>query len=180
MKKICLIVTGIALGVIGYSFAKPGLDVESRVLGSYHAWTAYTAALPEGKVCYMAANPTKSVGKYSSRGDVFLMIAHRPQEKSFNVVSFLAGYTYKKKAKATIQVDKNKALELLTDIGVDTDTAWAKDGTMDTELIAQMKKGNVLVIKGVSKRGTHTTDTFSLKGFSKAYEAIQTACGQTP
>ena len=170
-------ITGIVLGVMGYSAAKPSLETESRVLGTHHAWTAYTASLPEGKVCYIAANPTKSVGKYTSRGDVFLMIAHRPQEKSFNVVSFLAGYTYKKKANATIQVDKNKPLVLLTDIGVDTDTAWAKDAAMDNELIAQMKKGNILVIKGTSKRGTQTKDTFSLKGFSKAYEAIQTACG---
>ena len=177
MKKIGLVIIGIVLGLIGYSSAKPALDTESRVLGTYHAWTAYVASLPEGKVCYIAASPTKSAGKYSSRGDVFLMIAHRPQEKSFNVVSFLAGYTYKKKVNATIQVDKNKALGLLTDIGVDTDTAWAKDAKMDAELIAQMKKGNVLVVKGTSKRGTQTTDTFSLKGFSKAYEAIQTACG---
>ena len=40
-----------------------------------------------------------------------------------------------------------------------------------------MKKGNRMVVKGTSSRGTLTTDTFSLKGFTKAYGAIGKACG---
>ena len=31
--------------------------------------------------------------------------------------------------------------------------------------------------QGTSSRGTQTTDTYSLKGFTAAYKAINTACG---
>ena len=41
-----------------------------------------------------------------------------------------------------------------------------------------MKKGSKAVLKGTSQRGTLTTDTFSLVGFSKAYRDIQKACGR--
>ena len=56
--------------------------------------------------------------------------------------------------------------------------AWTKDSTADAKLGAQMKKGTTAILKGTSARGTLTTDTFSLKGFSKAYRDIQKACGR--
>ena len=51
-----------------------------------------------------------------------------------------------------------------------------KDAKTDKQLVEQLKAGGQAVIKGKSKRGTLTTDTFSLKGFSKAYNKISTAC----
>ena len=33
-------------------------------------------------------------------------------------------------------------------------------------------------VEGVSSRGTLTTDTYSLSGFTKAHNAIDKACGQ--
>ena len=40
-----------------------------------------------------------------------------------------------------------------------------------------MEKGNKLVALGKSKRGTDTKDTYSLSGFSKAFEKISKYCG---
>ena len=40
-----------------------------------------------------------------------------------------------------------------------------------------MKRGRKMVVKGKSSRGTATTDTYSLTGFSAAYKAIGEACG---
>jgi hypothetical protein len=34
-----------------------------------------------------------------------------------------------------------------------------------------------MVVRGQSNRGTKTTDTYSLVGFSAAYQAINQACG---
>lgn len=143
-------------------------------LGTFGDWTAYTYADEMGRICYMASEPTKSTGKYSKRDDVFLMITHRPSEKAFNVVNIVAGYTYKKGAKPTLTVDKKKAITLVSH----EDTAWAKDSKTDDQLVEQMKVGSVGVLKGTSKRGTATTDTFSFKGFSKAYDKINEACGR--
>ena len=101
-------------------------------------------------------------------------MAHHPDKNEFDVVNVMAGYTYKKGSKPVITVDKNKAVALVSY----EDGAWTKDKAADTQLVAQMKKGSAAVLKGTSVRGTATTDTFSMKGFSKAYHDIQKACGR--
>ena len=150
-------------------------DPNLKNLGTFGNWTAYTYDDGNGKICYIASEPTKSSGKYSKRDDVFLMVTHRPSEKAFNVVNTVAGYTYKKGSKPTITIDKKKAITLATH----EDTAWAKETKTDKTLVEQMKAGSTAVLKGTSKRGTLTTDTFSLKGFSKAYQKIDEACNHS-
>ena len=149
-------------------------DPNLKNLGTFGEWTAYTYNGEGGKLCYIATQPTKSTGKYSKRDDVFLMVTHRPAEKAFNVVNTVAGYTYKKGSKPTLTIDKKKAITLVSH----EDTAWAKDNKTDKQLVSQMKAGSTAVLRGTSRRGTAITDTFSLKGFSKAYREISEACGQ--
>ena len=43
-------------------------------------------------------------------------------------------------------------------------------------VVDAMIRGARLVVKGTSSRGTKTTDTYSLKGFSAAFKAIGKAC----
>lgn len=147
-------------------------DPNLENLGTFGEWTAYSYHDEMGRICYIASEPTKSKGKYSKRDDVFLMITHRPAEKAFNVVNTVAGYTYKKGSKPTLTIDNKKAISLVSH----EDTAWAKDSKTDNLLVEQMKAGSIGTLKGTSKRGTATTDTFSFKGFSKAYEKINEAC----
>ncbi len=145
-----------------------------EILGTFNDWTAYTANEKNGKLCYMASVPQKSEGKYKRRGDVVLIVAHRPQEKSFDVVSLTTGYTYKAGSTATVQIDKQKPIELFTH----EDTAWGNNSKTDAKIVRQMKAGNKAVFKGKSSLGTLTTDTFSLTGFTKAYRAMSKACGR--
>lgn len=147
-------------------------DPNLENLGTFGDWTAYTYHDEMGQICYIASQPVKSSGKYSKRDDVFLMITHRPDEKAFNVVNTVAGYSYKKGSKPTLTIDNKKAIFLVSH----EDTAWAKDAKTDKQLVEQMKAGSVGTLKGTSKRGTATTDTFSFKGFSKAYQTINEAC----
>ena len=105
---------------------------------------------------------------------MFLIITHRPNDNSYDVVNVVAGYTYRPGSKPVLTIDNNKSVNLV----VHNNTAWGKDGDVDVDLVAQMKKGSRALLKGTSARGTATTDTFSLKGFSKAYETINKACGR--
>ena len=171
MKKFYYIVLGLFLfGQSAVTLAEDKMDI----LGTYDDWTAYVYHDPNGKICYITTTPTKSQGKYTKRGDIFLYVTHNSGAAKYDVVDAVTGYTYKKGSKPTIQIDKNKAITLVPV----SDTAWAKDAATDTKLVAQMKKGSTAVLKGTSTRGTLTTDTFSLKGFSKAYQSIQKACGR--
>jgi hypothetical protein len=58
----------------------------------------------------------------------------------------------------------------------DGETAWSRSPKDDKQLVDAMRRGNSMVIVGMSSKGTQTTDTYSLTGFSKAYEAIGKAC----
>ena len=168
MKKLLF------LSSLCYLLSAPVCAEESyKILGEFNKWKAIKAETTEGTVCFMSAEPTKSAGKYSKRDDIFLFITHRPKDKEFNVINTVAGYTYKKGSKPTLRID-NKNAVILKVLG---DTAWTENTETDQALIAQMKPGSNAVLSGTSARGTKTTDTFSLKGFTKAYESISKACG---
>ena len=53
------------------------------------------------------------------------------------------------------------------------DSAWTNN---DKEIIYAMKKGVDLTITGISKRGTKTMDTYSLIGFTTAYNKLAKDC----
>jgi Invasion associated locus B (IalB) protein len=40
-----------------------------------------------------------------------------------------------------------------------------------------LKAGKQMIVRGTSSRGTETTDTYSLSGFTAALAAIDKACG---
>lgn len=146
---------------------------EQQEIARHGNWVAYVFEENGGKVCYMAAKPTKAEGKYSKRGDVVAMITHRPAEGTKDVFSYMAGYGYKKGSDVTVSIDSKK-FTLFTQ----NDMAWAADAGADSSIAAAIQKGSNMVVKGVSGRGTETTDTYSLSGSTKAYEAITAACAK--
>lgn len=140
-------------------------------IGTYKDWNAFVLEENGSKVCYMASVPKKSEGNYKDRGDVFVVITHRPSAKSYNVVSFVAGYTYKTGSDVTVTVDK-KTFSLFTD----GETAWARDDATDKAISDAIRGGSSLSVKGTSAKGTVTTDTYSLGGSGAAHDAINKAC----
>jgi invasion protein IalB len=139
----------------------------AKFLDNHGSWSAFKA----GKVCYIATEPSKSVGKYKKRGTAALVVTHGPGKKEIGVVSVQAGYTYKKGSSAVITIGKTN-IKMFTD----ADTAWAAKPKTDKLLVAAMKAGAELAVRGQSSRGTKTTDLYSLKGFTAAYKAISKAC----
>lgn len=141
-------------------------------LGDFGDWSAFQFTENGNKACYMASQPKKAEGDYKKRGDVYAIVTHRPGEKQRDEVSVLAGYTYKEKSTVQVAIG-DQTFELFTQ----GDGAWAQDKKADEALVKTMIKGSSMVVKGTSSRGTETVDSYSLKGFTKAYEAIGKACG---
>ena len=54
--------------------------------------------------------------------------------------------------------------------------AWSFSVSEDLKIINAMKSSLKLSVEGTSSRGTITTDTYSLLGFTKAYKKINEAC----
>jgi len=136
-------------------------------------WQAIVETENGQPVCVISAEPQKSEGKYTQRGTVFVVISHRPQEKRFGEVSFQAGYSFLPESQPTATIDGKTSFNLFTQ----GEHAWALDAKADQDLIAAMRAGATLVVKGSSARGTLTTDSYSLTGFSAALNAINKACG---
>jgi len=145
---------------------------EPRLIGTFGDWSAYTFMEGANKVCYMAARPKKSEGAYSQRGNIHALITHRPGEGTRNVFSYIAGYAYKPDSEVTISA-AGQTFKLFTQ----DETAWASDAESDNRLVDSIRKGSSMVVKGVSQRGTKTTDTFGLKGSSDAHDSISRECG---
>lgn len=138
-------------------------------LGKFQDWEAHARTDGGSKVCYAATVPSKSEGKYTRRGDVFLLVSHRPADKMTGFVSIESGYTYSDKAKITARIG-GASFPMFAD----GELAFAYE---DGPLVEAMVRGADMVVTGTSSRGTLTTDTFSLSGFTAAYKAASKACG---
>lgn len=162
------------LAVILFSFGMAPLAQasEPNLIGTFGDWTAYEFTENGNKVCYMASVPKTAVGNYTVRGDVFALITHRPAEKTKDVFSYITGYPYKSGSEVSVDVN-GRTFKLFTQ----DDTAWAADAAADSAIADAIRNGSNMVVKGVSTRGTATTDTFGLSGSSKAYQAISEKCG---
>ena len=134
-------------------------------------WGAFSLREGKGQACYLAGQPKDSKPAGVKRGPIWLLVTHRPYKKIKGEVGVYVGYPLKPGSKATIDVD-GQTFKLYT---VD-DTAWVEDAKTEAKLIAAMRAGQKMVIRGISKRGTKTTDSYSLKGFTRAHKAINRTC----
>ena len=87
------------------------------------------------------------------------------------VVQIEAGYSYKVPSDIIISIDKGEYKFYTTE---DLPTAaWTEE---DSKVIFAMKKGLELKVKGESSRGTVTNDTYTLNGFTAAYNKLIEEC----
>ncbi len=141
-------------------------------LGGAQGWQAYSDTEKGRKICYLVGEPSKSEPAGAKRSKVYASVTHRPADKVANEVSFNAGYLFKEGSDAELVIDGRK-FSLFTN----KDGAWSRDAATDKALVDALAKGKQAVIKGVSARGTETTDTYSLAGLAQALQQIDKACG---
>ncbi len=163
-------ILGIAITAAAAVSPSAGAQVPKQ-LSSHKDWTTFAYAEKGKKVCYAAAKPADSEPKAVKRGEIFFLITLRPAEKVVDEVSMVAGYPFKDGSEVVVEVDGKKF-----DLFTDTETAWARAVQTDKAIVQAMVKGNDLVVRGTSARGTKTVDRYSLQGFKAAHEAILKAC----
>ncbi len=145
---------------------------KAQFVGSFQDWEAYAGTEGRNKVCYAVTQPTKKEGVVAKRGDVYLFVTHRPGDNERDVVNVKAGYAYKASSAVNVAIG-NQTFALY----VKDDTAWNRTAQDDKMMVLAMIKGASIIVKGTPNSGSGTTDTFSLKGFGAAYQAIGKACG---
>ncbi len=169
MKKIALLTASILLS----TFSAPAFAADTDMIGQYGDWSAHSYKEDGQNVCFMASRPQKDEGDYTRRGDIYAFITHRKSDGTKNEFSYAAGYPYKTDSEVKIDIDSKWKFTLFTD----GENAWTAGPAEDKKLIDAIKRGSKMKVVGYSKKGTKTVDTYSLKGSSKAHDAINNACG---
>lgn len=144
---------------------------EPESLGQFNDWAAYTYKAADTKVCYISSQPKSTEPKTAKRDPVFFLVTHMPGRKVRGEVSTIIGYPFKKDTTVELKVDE-AAYQLFTN----ADGAWADSGATEKKIVAAMKTGTALTVKGTSWRGTETIDSYSLNGVSAALKKIDEAC----
>jgi hypothetical protein len=175
-----------AQGVSSKSAAKPAAakpeakpaaaaagNAEPTLIGQFGTWGAYTA-MPNGKkVCFALAKPSSSKTNPPNRprDPAYAFVSTRPAEKVINEVSVMIGYTLKPGSESTLEVG-GAAYSMYTR----GDGVWIKNAAEEERMVEAMRKAADATVKGVSAKGTETTDTFSLKGLSQALDKLAQDC----
>jgi len=148
-------------------------SAEPTLLGQYGTWGAY-AATPNGKkVCCALAKPSSSKSNPPNRprDPAYAFVSTRPAEKVSNEVSVMIGYTLKPGSESTLEVG-GASYAMYTQ----GDGLWIKNAAEEERMVEAMRKSADVVVKGVSAKGTETTDVFSLKGLSQALDRVAQDC----
>ncbi len=147
--------------------------VEPTLIGQFGTWGAY-AATPNGKkVCFALAKPSSSKTNPANRprDPAYAFVSTRPAEKVFNEVSIMIGYFLKPGSESTLEVG-GASFAMYTQ----GDGLWIKNAAEEERMVEAMRRSADAVIKGISAKGTETTDVFSLKGLSQALDRIGQDC----
>jgi hypothetical protein len=157
--------------------AKPAAAVagppEPTLIGQFGTWGAYTATPNGKKVCFALAKPSSSKTNPPNRprDPAYAFVSTRPAEKVTNEVSVMIGYTLKPGSESTLEVG-GASYAMYTQ----GDGLWIKNAAEEERMVDAMRKASDVTIKGVSAKGTETTDTFSLKGLSQALDKLAQDC----
>ena len=166
MMQAALLGLAFAAGAAGAAQAQ----AQERI-GAFKYWSAFTADAPDGKVCWAATAPINTEYSGDARGDVFLMVSFRPSADVAGEVSIISGYPYDEKRTAQAKVGSDTFSFFTSEDG-----AWLETRREEAQMVKAMKAGSKAFVTGYSSGGKRSNDSFSLLGFTKAYNAARQAC----
>ncbi len=122
----------------------------------------------ENNYCYIGSLPVNSdIPEGKKRGDVYILV-YRINNNPDTIIQINSGYPYKNEESVNVKIDKKNY-----EFYADEDSAWTNN---DKEVVFAMKKGVKLTVSGISSRGTKTVDTYTLNGFTVAYNKLTKDC----
>jgi invasion protein IalB len=146
---------------------------EPTLIGQFGTWGAYSATPNGKKVCFALAKPSSSKTNPPNRprDPAYAFVSTRPAEKVTNEVSIMIGYALKPGSESSLEVG-GASYAMYTQ----GDGLWIKNAAEEERMVDAMRKSADVTVKGVSAKGTETTDTFSLKGLSQALDKLAQDC----
>jgi hypothetical protein len=146
---------------------------EPTLIGQFGTWGAYTATPNGRKVCFALAKPSSSKTNPPNRprDPAYAFVSTRPAEKVVNEVSIMIGYALKPGSESSLEVGGSSYAMYTQGDGL-----WIKNAAEEEQMVSAMRKSAEVTVKGISAKGTETTDVFSLKGLSQALDRLAQDC----
>ena len=139
--------------------------------GQFKNWTAQNTNINGQQVCYAVSSPIASDPKNLNRAESRIFVSFRANDKIQNEISVASGYNYKASSKVNLAIEKREF-----NFETEDNFAWLTKYEDEISLIELIRKSTQAKVTATSVRGTKTIDTFSLNGFSDAYEAAKKKC----
>jgi hypothetical protein len=164
----------ILLAAVTAAGASVAQNSTNRV-GAQTDWSIFVENNPTQ--CWVVSAPKETVNTREgrvvavNRGDIYMFVSFWPGSDQMGEVSFIGGYPFADGSTVTLTIGESE-FELFTD----GETAWAASPEDDRQIATALKRGAEATVVGRSSRGTVTKDTFSLIGFTAAYEDAQKRC----
>jgi hypothetical protein len=142
-----------------------------QFLGDFRDWHLYAYDEAAGKTCYIASKPTEEAGNWNRRGPAAILVSRLPVTDASEQISVQPGYTFKTGSTVEVKIG-NREWQLFTQ----GEHAWANTDEEDQAIIRAMQAGVDMTVRGTSQLDTFSLDTYSLLGFSAAFQAMRDAC----
>jgi hypothetical protein len=155
--------------------AVPAAADTPTLLGVSRDWSAFTTGTGSSKICYAITKPTSTKPK-AHRDPIYFLINDWPGRRAKAEPQVVPGYQYKDGSTVTASVG-GQSFNFFTQNDGGAGSAWVRQRSDEVKLIEAMRSGALLVVTGTSKRGTKTTDTYSLAGLGDVLDKIHGACG---
>ena len=137
-----------------------------QAIGTFEDWTAAVNKSGGQTVCYAFARPHASTPTLPGRGSVVFTVTERSASR--DEVAISVGFAFAPNATATLDIHGHGF-----DLYTGQRSAFARDGHA---VVEAMIRGSEATTRVPGPKGKDVADTFSLRGFDKAYAAIVKRC----
>lgn len=160
MKRIFLIVISTIFGTAG-AYAQP------TMIKQFDAWGVYAYSAGGSSNCYLLTIPKEQKPSGVDHGENYFLLAPTSTKDAKYEPQAMLGYALKSGPSVSVRIGDATFRMLTKD-----KNAWLRDPSRAPEMIAAMRAGSEMIVKGTSWRGTETRYTFSLNGVTAALKRL--------
>ena len=142
-----------------------------KILDKFKNWESHFTQDGGNLVCFAVSMPVKKEPGNLNRAEARIFVTFRTKENIQDEVSVTSGYPYKKGEKVNVTINEDN-------FGFESSDnfAWLTSKDQEIKIVNLMKNKNNAKVVGVSARGNKTTDSYSLLGFTAAYNSAKNKC----
>lgn len=140
---------------------------QPQLLTESGAWQAYKSASGGAGSCYILSSPTQRLPAGLKRGPAYLFVSRNPRDE----IALELGFPLDSDARSSLTIGTQEF-----ELGERNEQAWLLNEEEQRRAVAAMKRGATAKVQTTSIRQNVTEDTYSLEGFTKAYDTMVSGC----